>query len=238
MKLALLVNHDAPAGLALHYLLRDLAAHDVRVFYTDRGVSGEGPLARLAIEGGEPRRELSSFETLAAERMNDINGRDFDRWAAWAPELALSIRHMSILRPPAISVPRFGVINLHSGLLPAYQGVMATFWAMSHGETELGTTVHWVQDAAIDRGDVLAMTTVRTRYDRSYFWNVLNLYRDGVAALARVLQAIADGGRPRAVPQQSGGSYFSFPKEQDLAAFNWPLFSPDDSPLEFVIAAD
>ena len=46
-----------------------------------------------------------------------------------------------ILKAAAIQIPRHGVLNLHSGLLPAYKGLMATFWATLNGEEEIGCTL-------------------------------------------------------------------------------------------------
>ncbi|HAZ78734.1 MAG TPA: formyl transferase, partial [Porticoccaceae bacterium] len=45
------------------------------------------------------------------------------RVAATEPDLILSIRFGLILPQTIIDLPKYGVINLHSGLLPVYRGV-------------------------------------------------------------------------------------------------------------------
>ena len=42
----------------------------------------------------------------------------------FAPQLIISIRFGQILQREIIQIPQFGVVNLHSGILPAYRGVM------------------------------------------------------------------------------------------------------------------
>ena len=69
-----------------------------------------------------------------------------------APDLIVSIRYRRILREPAIAIPRHGVLNLHSGVLPNYPGVMATFWALLAGAAALGCTLHRIVDEGIDTG--------------------------------------------------------------------------------------
>jgi len=52
-----------------------------------------------------------------------------------------------IIREPVIAHSQYGYINLHSGLLPDYRGVMASFRAMVNGDAEIGSTLHYIQDA-------------------------------------------------------------------------------------------
>ena len=58
----------------------------------------------------------------------------------FSPDLIISIRFGLILQSAVIDIPKYGVINLHSGELPTYRGVMATFRAMQLQDTQCGTT--------------------------------------------------------------------------------------------------
>jgi methionyl-tRNA formyltransferase len=53
-----------------------------------------------------------------------------------APALIVSIRFGGILKEKVINIPTKGIINLHSGILPRYKGVMATFWAMKNNDNK------------------------------------------------------------------------------------------------------
>jgi methionyl-tRNA formyltransferase len=136
------------------------------------------------------------------------------------PDLFVSIRYRRILKDAAIAIPRHGVLNLHSGILPDYRGVMATFWAMLHGEAEIGSTLHRIVDSGIDTGPVIRISRQPLLAGDSYLANVLSLYQPGCDAILAAIAAIGSGDEPVASQQKTGdGRYFSTPKEDDLALF-------------------
>ncbi len=255
MRITILANRDLASCLALNHLLPDLDGHDLTVFLSSR--VGSKPLpeklrllkffeqdifneivfplaARLGRDGA-----LLGFDQMGGRigapvgELNDINaGEGLERFAGSRPDLVLSIRYGVILKEAALAVPRRGVLNLHSGRLPAYRGVMATFWAMRNGEEEIGATVHYIDDSRIDTGPVVDMTSMAVDPARSCLWHVLALYEDGCGALARAVERIAAGEPPPVRPQEPGGAYYSFPDEAALAAFEARgrrLFDPEDA---------
>ena len=169
--------------------------------------------------------QLSRFTEGAVTTLNTINGNDFERYKNTLPDLVLSIRYGAILREAAIDVPRHGVLNLHSGRLPQYRGVMATFWAMLNGDSTIGTTLHTIDDRRIDSGRILGLTSRTVRADKSYLWHVLSLYDDGVRLMERAVQRIDEGDPPPAEPQPADSlstpkqNYYTFPTAHDLDAF-------------------
>ena len=60
---------------------------------------------------------------------------------------------------------------------------MATFWALLNGESEIGTTLHFIDDASIDTGRIVGSTRLRVDSRRSYLWHVLSLYEEGCEQL-------------------------------------------------------
>ena len=152
------------------------------------------------------------------------------------PDLMVSIRFGKILRDQAIACAHRGVINLHSGLLPNYRGVMPTFWAMLAGETQLGMTLHWVPDATIDTGPIIGTTSQPCDLQASYVNNVWRLYDAGVDLMLKAISAIDKGmlRQELAPANTTGGCYFSFPDKSALAEFSQQglqLHSPSDQCL-------
>jgi len=245
MRITLLANNDLPACLALNLLWPALAAeHELSLILSSRvGRAAHRPpaLERLAffeqglftdilfprLDAAAPvTAELKTFTRLAADAgasirvLNRINqGEDHAVFAAGVPDLVLSIRYGVILRRQVLAVPRCGVLNLHSGLLPDYQGVMATFRALLAGDERLGTTLHYIDDDRVDTGPVVATSSLPVRPGASYLWHVLALYEAGCANVVRAVEAIAAGATPQAVPQRGAGRYFSFPDEAELTTF-------------------
>ena len=159
-----------------------------------------------ALQAGRPSPDPHSAEGLAT-------------LAACDPDLVVSIRYRRILRGNAIAIPRHGVLNLHSGILPDYKGVMATFWAMLHREAEIGATLHRIVDSGIDTGPVLGICRLEARYDASYLANVLALYGPGCELFVHAIGTLATGGTPETCPQLAGGRYFSTPGNADVERF-------------------
>lgn len=239
MRITFLINHDLPALLALNYLLPSLSAHSTSIFYTQKKIRKQPSpkLAELAaFDAEQVHRSLGliGFDELGAQPLNNINTTDYERYIQSKPDLVISIRHMSILKSRVINIPNLGVINLHSGALPAYQGIMATFWALFNHEPNLGTSLHFIENSGIDTGSVISKTSVLANYQQSYLWNVLSLYQSGCENVALAIKQL-DHGKPLTVEPQSGpANYFSFPKTLDLEQSPVPLFKLSDRAGAFI----
>ena len=165
-----------------------------------------------------PETASSLVEASILSAPNSPDG--LEQLAALEPDLIVSVRYRRILKDAAIAIPRFGVINLHSGVLPEYRGVMATFWAMQNAEPEIGTTLHRIVDAGIDTGPIIAIERQPTDYSRSYLANVLALYAAGCANIAQAIDEIDRTGTVSTIDQPPGkGRYYGPPAESDARKF-------------------
>jgi methionyl-tRNA formyltransferase len=249
MRITILVNHDLPALLALNYLMPALDRHQVSVFFsqkidsiaTVKGASNEtmkhlglAELAEFDSQALDQPSKMKSFEHYGAQQLNRVNTLDYDRFADTKPDLVVSIRYMTILKDDVIKLPRLGVINLHSGLLPSYQGVMATFWALLYKERTIGTTLHYIEDSKIDTGSIILASATKANYQRSYYWNVLNIYRAGVDNVLRTITQLSAGEHLLSTPQSGEARYYSFPNAQQISSCDLALFKRDDNASEFL----
>lgn len=242
MRITILANHDLPSNHALNLLTESLSGHDLTIFLSDRvgkrldtRTSGlrdleffEQSLFTQLIFPllNDKNHHLLSFRGLGTRIgkpilvLNRINaGQDFDALRNSKPDLIVSLRYGGILKSEVIAMPNSGVINLHSGLLPEYRGVMPTFRALQAGEVTIGTTLHYITDASIDTGPVIGTTALDVNPDKSYLWHVLNLYPDGCKMLAASIDTISNKGSVDAVKQAAGGNYYSFPTAEELRLF-------------------
>jgi methionyl-tRNA formyltransferase len=248
LKITILVNRDLPALLALNYLLPSLYEHQVRVFYTYKPPVKDLPTALqqlerferqllLEIDNSDGDKKLLSLEQLARYTCADIvqldaaNSIDFAKLQQSQPDLIVSIRHMTILHAAAINLPKLGVINLHSGLLPSYQGVMSTFRAMGNKDAMVGSSLHFIENQRIDSGAIIAQAQVAMHPKKSYFWNVLNLYRHGCQLIQDAIDCLASDETLASISQDGPAHYYSYPKQEDLIEFaekGFRLFEIDD----------
>lgn len=257
MKILCCLNDDVLANVALNLLLPSLSGHEVRVGLSARiGAPGAAesmprrhlrmaeqafandvlfPLVERAGYPGEGRyltfREIEQRRGIAVVPFptpNDEAGLALLR--AFAPDLVLSIRYGAIFKPAAIGVPRLGILNLHAGLLPAYRGVIATFRALQAEEKEIGCTLHYITDSAIDTGPIIGRVKVPVDRDRSLFAHVLSLYPVAVPMIADAIARLARNETLEA-RAQVGGSYFSYPLAEDWDAFlrrGWRVVDVED----------
>jgi methionyl-tRNA formyltransferase len=259
MNITILANRDLASCIALNHLIPGLSAHRISVFLSSR--VGSKPLApplqqlkfveqdllnqiivpllsRASDTARTAKQSLLSFEQLGevmaggVSELNNINeAAGLERFVASEPELVLSIRYGLILKDPVIAIPVHGILNLHSGALPYYKGVMASFWALLNNESEIGTTLHFIEDSSIDTGSIVASTRLAVQRERSYLWHVLSLYEAGCGEMLAAVEKIDAGQNLRSTSQTEAGNYYSFPDAEDLQRFSergWRLFDPED----------
>ena len=236
MRIALFYNRDIYAHLALNLLTPRLSEHSLGFFYSERvgtKVERDYRLQKLAeFEKSFDTLPGGSFEQLAQAAnsveyaVRDINGVDAEKLSDFEPDLVVSIRFGQIFQASTISISRLGVINLHSGLLPGYKGVMASFWSLLNGESELGTTLHWITDNKIDSGAIISHCTQPVRHGLTYSQQVRALYEPGVAQIVRALADIESLAK-REKKNLPDGHYYSFPETKHVDAFEeigWELY--------------
>lgn len=230
MNIILLGHRDIASFFALNRLIALSPGHDYTAFTSGALASEQtvpDALVKLAkIDAQLYRQYLAEYPVAgvlrAARNLQAPNSpAGLQLMADCAPDLIVSIRYRRILRDAAIGLPRHGILNLHSGILPDYRGVMATFWAMLNDEPEIGATLHRIVDSGIDTGPVIGISRVQTQPRESYLANVLSLYVDGCTMLACAVDAMSRGEFRCVVPPPTGsGRYYSTPDEAAIARFS------------------
>jgi len=252
MKILLLSNLDWPSFQFLDTLLPKLRGHKCQVFLTRRVGSDRllpDALAALGTKdqsilgaalGIMAKDEAASLEAPLVEAMQghlnsavemvDTINQGLGRRAAEAfgPELIVSVRFGSILRMPAIRLPRHGVINLHSGLLPEYRGIMATFWAMVRQEARYGFTVHQIVDEGIDTGPIVSRKSLPLDLGLDYSTLLANLYQEALPELIGSIERVQQTGSVETHAPEGTGEYFGLPDQTAIERFEnlgyrwWP----------------
>ena len=136
------------------------------------------------------------------------------RVASCRPDFIFSFYYRLMLKPVLLALPARGALNMHGSLLPKYRGRAPVNWAIIHGETETGATLHYMTQRP-DEGDIVGQTPVPILPDdtaREVFDKVT------VAAeltLHSVLPALIAGTAPRLPQDPSRASYFGGRKPED-----------------------
>jgi methionyl-tRNA formyltransferase len=69
------------------------------------------------------------------------------------PEFGLVVAYGKLLPAALLQIPRYGFLNVHFSLLPAYRGAAPIQWALINREKETGVTLFWL-DEGMDTGPI------------------------------------------------------------------------------------
>lgn len=229
MNLLLFLNSDIHSATALRLLSPQLQNHKVKIILSKKvGNVANLPAELLAMKDFEQQGVEEMFlelsEKIGAEINSFANVNSPEALAVFrefSPDLIISVRFGQIFKDALIATSRYGVLNLHSGILPNYRGILASFWAVLNGEEYLGTTLHFVRDAGIDTGDIIAFSRSKINREASLVENINHLYHEGCELISQALTKISRGEKITTIEQKTlgAGNYFSYPNAQDIAKF-------------------
>jgi methionyl-tRNA formyltransferase len=246
VKILVCLNKDIESNIALNLLLDELKHHEV-VINTSKGVGHkddnieelqiaetEFPFKILFPELNRLFPEVREGKFLTYEQIskkcnfqlysiNKINSEDdgVKLLKEIKPDLIISIRYGQIFHDKVISIPKYGILNLHSGKLPDYRGVLATFRATSNNDKKLGTTLHYINDSTVDSGDIVDIFYINNDKNRSLLDNIIKLYYGGAELIKVAIREIQKTGKKLECKHQdvSKGHYFKYPTKDEVAQF-------------------
>lgn len=133
---------------------------------------------------------------------------------ALQPDFFFSFYYREMLKRELLDIPKGGALNMHGSLLPKYRGRVPVNWAIIHGETETGATLHYMTEKP-DNGDIVAQQAVPILPNDTALQVFQKVTVAAEIALNGVLPALL-AGRAQAVKQDlSKGAYFGGRKAED-----------------------
>ena len=133
---------------------------------------------------------------------------------ALQPDFFFSFYYREMLKCELLEIPRHGAFNMHGSLLPKYRGRVPVNWAIIHGETETGATLHYMTEKP-DNGDIVAQQAVPILPNDTALEVFQKVTVAAEIALNDILPALLAGTAP-AIPQDlSKGAYFGGRKAED-----------------------
>jgi methionyl-tRNA formyltransferase len=170
---AVISRPDAPAGRGQH--------------------TEPSPVAQRAAEAG--------LEILTPAKARDP--RFLDRLREIAPECCAITAYGALIPQVALDIPRYGWVNLHFSVLPAWRGAAPVQHAILHGDDITGATTFEIV-AALDAGPVYGVLTEQIRPDDTSGDLLGRLAISGAALLVATMDGIEDG-TLKAIPQPEEG---------------------------------
>ena len=132
-----------------------------------------------------------------------------------APEVIVVAAFGQLIPQAILDLPRYGFVNVHASLLPAYRGAAPIQWAVINGEKESGVTIMQM-DAGLDTGDMLAKTVVPLAPDETGGSLFDKLSSAGAKLLVETLDGLEQGTVvPEKQPEESTTEYARMIKKAD-----------------------
>lgn len=141
------------------------------------------------------------------------------------PELILSFFYRDIIPEEILKMPRLGAFNMHGSLLPKYRGRACVNWAIIHGETETGPTLHWMTKRP-DEGDIIDQKRVRVERNDTAMDVMLKIADAAGMLITRNLPLLESGKAPRKAQDNSQATYFGGRRPED-GRINWNAAAKD-----------
>lgn len=134
--------------------------------------------------------------------------------SAIAPDYIFSFYYRNMLPATILKCAKIAALNMHGSLLPKYRGRVPVNWAVLHGETQTGATLHIMEEKP-DAGDIVSQKTVQIGPDETAFEVFGNVANAAQIALNDVLPELIQGNVPKRPNRLQEGSYFGGRKPED-----------------------
>jgi methionyl-tRNA formyltransferase len=137
--------------------------------------------------------------------------------SSFEPGLLVSIASNKIFKKSLIDLAPKGCINLHTGLLPKYRGLMPTFWVLKNQEEITGVSVFFV-DEGIDSGPIIVQKEIKIQ-NMSHAELIKKSKLVGMDAIVEAIEKINQGNFELIPNRDDEMTYYSFPKRNDVKDF-------------------
>lgn len=124
-----------------------------------------------------------------------------------------------LLPKTILEMPRFGCINIHGSLLPAYRGAAPVQWAVLDGQKEAGDTIMQMNEG-LDTGDILMQESIPLSADETAGSLYDKLSSMGGPLLLKALDAI-EAGTVTPVPQGDSGTHYAKMLRKEMGNIDW-----------------
>jgi len=164
-------------------------------------------------------KQLCHVQKIKVLYQNALHQPEFlDRLRRQNLDVIISVAAPTIFKQELIDIPRLGCLNIHHAPLPRYRGMMPNFWQLYHGEKTVGITIHRI-NSKIDEGEILLQRQVLINPSESLDALIKRTKRLGAHYMVEAIKMIRNGKVRYKKNRPEEGSYFPFPKREDVLRF-------------------
>ncbi len=144
------------AVLPLKYLVEN--GYNITAVIANR----DKPVGRKQILTPPPTKILAEEYGIPVYQYDKIRVEGVEDLKALKPDIMITCAFGQILSEEILSIPKFGVINIHASLLPEYRGASPIHYAILDGKNKTGITI-MKTDVGIDTGDIILQKEIEIK---------------------------------------------------------------------------
>ena len=133
---------------------------------------------------------------------------------AIAPDYIFSFYYRNMIPAEILACAKIAALNMHGSLLPKYRGRAPVNWAILHGETKTGASLH-VMEVKPDAGDIVGQSEVSIGPNETATEVFAKVSQAAVKVMQSALPELIQGNVPRKANNLAQGSYFGGRKPAD-----------------------
>jgi methionyl-tRNA formyltransferase len=159
--------------------------------------------------------ELADLHGIPVVLVDDPNNAELiERVAEIRPDWLFSFYYRSMLGSELLSTATRGAFNMHGSLLPRYRGRVPLNWAIIHGETETGVSLHRME-LKPDAGALIDQQSVSILPNDTAADVMKKLCCAAEVVMTRSLPRLLDGSYRETPLDLAQGSYFGGRRPED-----------------------
>ena len=150
------------------------------------------------------------YITPSAAELNNL----IPQLQAIAPDYIFSFYYRNMIPAEILACAKIAALNMHGSLLPKYRGRAPVNWAILHGETKTGASLH-VMEVKPDAGDIVGQSEVSIGPNETATEVFAKVSQAAVKVMQAALPELIQGYVPRKPNNLAQGSYFGGRKPAD-----------------------
>lgn len=179
------------------------AGHEVALVVTqpDKAKGRSGKLVYTPV-----KEKALEYELPVAQPKKVREERFVHELEKLSPDVIVVVAFGQLLPESILNIPRYGCINVHASLLPAYRGAAPIQWAVIDGLEETGVTTMYMEKG-LDTGDIICQSRLRLDKEETGGSLFERLAVEGASLLLTTLEQLEKGTAARTKQDDSKSSY-------------------------------
>ncbi|MCL2756130.1 MAG: methionyl-tRNA formyltransferase [Firmicutes bacterium] len=184
----------------------------------DRPVGRGGKVIHSAVKDWAIKNNIPVIQP---ERIS----KEIELLEPFSPDVIITAAFGQMLRQNVLDYPKYGVINVHTSLLPKYRGSSPVHWAIMKGETTTGITTMQT-DIGMDTGDIIMSKSIQIDENENCEELTKRLSFIGAELIVTTLDSIENGTAKRTPQNHDEASHYPMLKKED-GRIDWTRSAKD-----------